>query len=122
MIDLQSFVEKIRDFTQENRKLTLIIAGSFVILSVTAVVFDLKKAKKVKMVELPETVDYESCGDFFPPEKEPLTEDYYFMRTQVSQWSQEEFDRWFSVPDRDSVEKLGNSNEKMIEEVIGAAP
>lgn len=60
--------------------------------------------------------------DFFPPKEDSLTEDYYFSREQNATWSKDEFDRWFSVPSKENVEALGKSNEKIANEILGAAP
>ena len=71
---------------------------------------------------MPEAIPFSAVEDFFKPKKENLTEEYYFTREQSSQWTDEEFDRWFTVPTNETVEELGKANNKVTEEILGAAP
>ena len=122
---LDNIKEKIQDFLQENTKLTVAVCA--ILLSFAAIAFVMgmfsqppKKAKN--KVVLPEAIPFSAVEDFFKPKKENLTEEYYFTREQSSQWSEEEFDEWFTVPTKDKIEELGKANNKVTEEILGAAP
>ena len=51
-----------------------------------------------------------------------LTEDYYFSRVTDDKWDAEETDRWFSRPDTSNINELGNANNALVDELLGAAP
>ncbi len=111
------------DFIHKNTKVTvsvIFILIVFVLFSFIMGIFHTEK--KQKPIVVPEQIPYSAIEDFFPPQKENFTEDYYFSREQTSSWSKEEFDKWFTVPSEENVENLGKSNQKRIEEILGAAP
>ena len=35
---------------------------------------------------------------------------------------EKEIEKWFTLPDENEVEKLGDSNDRIINDIIGAAP
>ena len=81
-----------------------------------------QEKKKQDIFIFPKQIPFSAVEDFFPPKEDSLTEDYYFSREQNATWSKDEFDRWFSVPSKENVEALGKSNEKIANEILGAAP
>jgi hypothetical protein len=117
---------EIREFLHKNTKITVTVVSILLALTIFALfagAFSGKNsAKKKDDMIFPDAIPYSAVQDFFPPRNSSLTEEYYFSREQTSSWSQEEFDRWFSLPTKESVEKLGKSNEKITEEILGAAP
>ena len=122
---LERIKDKVQNFLQENTKLTVAVCA--ILLSFAAIAFVMgmfsqppKKAKN--KVVLPEAIPFSAVEDFFKPKKENLTEEYYFTREQSSQWTDEEFDRWFTVPTNETVEELGKANNKVTEEILAAAP
>ena len=44
------------------------------------------------------------------------------MRQKKEKWSEEEANEWFTVPDETEIEKLSQSNDKIVKDIIGAAP
>lgn len=123
---LENIKERIQDFLHENTKLTVAVCGILLTFAVLAFIVGAsqeaeKSASKKKEIQLQE-IPYSAVEEFFKPKKENLTEEYYFSREQQSQWSDEEFDRWFTVPSKNTVEQLGEANNKVAEEILGAAP
>lgn len=68
------------------------------------------------------SIPYSAVDEFFPPKQKPLTEDYYFSRERQSRWSEEETDEWFSPPTKADVNKLRESNKKIADDILEAAP
>ena len=129
---LDNIKEKIQDFLQENTKLTVAVCA--ILLSFAVIAFILgafsESSKKTKpKFGIPKSASVEAALEsvnvsesFFPPKKDSMTEEYYFTRELSSQWSEEEFDEWFTVPTKDKIEELGKANNKVADEILGAAP
>lgn len=125
MQPLDNIKERIENFLQENTKLTVAVCAILIAFAVLAFILGAisePKKQKTKKNIFPDAIPYSAVEDFFEPKKENLTEEYYFTREQAPQWSNEEFDRWFTVPDKSTVEELGKANEKVADEILGAAP
>lgn len=115
--------ENLQNFLRENTKITVGITILLVALAVFAFASGIfQEKKKQETFVFPEQIPFSAVENFFPPKEDSLTEDYYFSREQNSVWSKDEFDRWFSVPSKENVEALGKSNEKIANEILGAAP
>lgn len=122
---LDNIKERIKNFLQQNTKLTVavcVILISFAVLAFILGAVSDAKNKKPKEIIFPDTIPYSAVDEFFEPKRENLTEDYYFTREQTSRWSDKEFDKWFTVPDISAVEDLGKANDKLADEILGAAP
>lgn len=115
--------ENLQNFLRENTKITAgitILLVAFAVFAFASGIFQEKKKQEIFV--FPEQIPFSAVEDFFPPKEDSLTEDYYFSREQNSTWSKDEFDRWFFVPSKENVEALGKSNEKIANEILGAAP
>ena len=56
-----------------------------------------------------------------PPSAE-LPKDYNISRKTEEKWTTEETDEWFTVPSDREVENLSKANEKIIDNILEAAP
>ena len=56
-----------------------------------------------------------------PPSAE-LPKDYNISRKTEEKWTTEETDKWFTVPSDREVENLSKANEKIIDNILEAAP
>lgn len=122
---IDTIKDTVRECLRKNTRITAVAASILLLLAILALAAGIaheQKTAQKKPAVLPEQIPFSAVGQFFPPKKGNLTEEYYFSREQSSSWSQGEFDRWFSVPEKDSVEKLGRANEKIADEILGAAP
>ncbi len=118
----ESAKEKIRTFVEENSKLTATVIALFVLLVVGglfALAFQGGRGKKAKKLPVE---DFTKREDFFPPQQASLTDDYYFSRVSGEKWSNEERDRWFTVPDESNLKKLGEANDAITDTILEAAP
>ena len=52
----------------------------------------------------------------------PNASESIFSRTTEEKWSQEETDKWFTVPTEKEIENLSNANDKIINSIVEAAP
>ena len=123
MMDLFDNVqERIRTFVEENSKLTATVIGLFILLVVGglfALVFGGGRVRKQKALPAENFVKRE---EFFPPQQASMTDDYYFSRVTGEKWSNEERNRWFTVPDESNLYKLGEANDAISDAILEAAP
>ena len=56
------------------------------------------------------------------PNELTINNKYTQVRQKKEKWSEEEANEWFTVPDETEIEKLSQSNDKIVKDIIGAAP
>lgn len=115
----------IKDFLEENTKLAVAISVVLTVAllgAVVAVAFQDPLPKKKKKADIKPPHPYEAVQEFLPPKGSNLTEDYYFSREQNPKWSDEEFNKWFTVPTEKDREELSEANENLINELLGEVP
>lgn len=56
------------------------------------------------------------------PNGPELPKDYTFSRKTKEKWTEEEAKVWFTEPSQKDIDSLSKSNDKMINEITGAAP
>ncbi len=124
MIDFEEYIEKLRDLIEENRKIVIISCASlffvFIILTFFVVRSDMnsRTAKRNRIEETKLVIDQ----PLMIPEGPIVPSGYITNRKTEKNWSDEEVENWFTLPDSEEVEKLGKANDRIINEIIGAAP
>ena len=112
------------DFIEKNSKLTVAIICILIFLSLTAIFIllgSIGNGKAIKKIDLPEEV-FSKKEEFLPPADIKMTEDYYFSRITEDTWSDEELNRWFSVPNDSNMKALEDANDTLINKITEAAP
>ena len=116
-----SLYQKVVDYCRENKKQAIII-GSLIllilILLICLLAFAPKKTKKLPYVEK----KLELSESPLVPKGPEVQEDYSISRTPKDKWSEEEADKWFTIPSSNDINSLGKTNDGIISEVLGAAP
>lgn len=124
MIDFEEYIEKLRDLIEENRKIVIISCAGllfvFIILAFFVVRSDMnsRTAKRNRIEETKLVIDQ----PLMIPEGPIVPSGYITNRKTEKNWSDEEVENWFTLPDSEEVEKLGKANDRIINEIIGAAP
>lgn len=115
-------IEKIRNFYEENKKLSLLIIGMlFIILICLILLLTVGKKEKNKTAEIPgQTLEF--TERLFTPDGPALPREYSTSRKTTKKWSQEEAEPYFTVPAEKEINSLATSNDNMINEILGAAP
>jgi len=117
---LFSLIGKIKDDCRENpRKAIIILLSLVIILLIIILICVIAKSPEKKEEKGPEIVFTE---ELMVPDELTKEYDYDISRTTEPQWSEENSEVWFTIPTPDQIEQLGNENENMISDVIGAAP
>ena len=114
--------ERVVIFYQENKKL------SYIIISLTALILIClilliciwtKNGKKSKEISKPVLI---LDKPLVIPSGPELPRDYNISRKTQEKWTEEEAEKWFTIPGEKEIESLSKSNENMINEITGAAP
>ena len=123
-MDFSTLVEKFRYLIEEKKKKTIFVCsilifmtlcGFFVLLLSTSQQ-EKKETKVINQKNL--VIDQE----LLIPNELTINNKYTHVRQKKEKWSEEEANEWFTVPDETEIEKLSQSNDKIVKDIIGAAP
>ena len=114
-------VEKAREFYEENKMLSYIIAGLTALLLLCIILLIALAGKKKEPAPIPGTV-LELTEPLAIPNGPELPKEYTTSRTPKDKWSQEEAQEWFTVPSQKEIDSLSKANDNLINEITGAAP
>ena len=123
-MDFSTLVEKFRYLIEENRKQTIFVCSvlifmtlcGFFILLLSTSQQEKKGTKVINQKNL--VIDQE----LLLPNELTINNNYTQVRQKKEKWSEEEANEWFTVPDETEIEKLSQSNDKIVKDIIGAAP
>lgn len=121
MIDIQDALDNFQEFLLENRKKTIIVCcGLIVIIFCVLIAICLKdtKSKKNTSGTRPLVLDQ----PLMVPSSPVIPDGYITTRKTEKNWSEEEIEKWFTLPDETEVQLLGETNDRIIQDIIGAAP
>lgn len=123
-MDFSTLVEKFRYLIEENKKQTIFVCsilifmtlcGFFVLLLSTSQQ-EKKETKVINQKNL--VIDQE----LLIPNELTINNKYTHVRQKKEKWSEKEANEWFTIPDETEIEKLSQSNDKIVKDIIGAAP
>ncbi|SEQ72385.1 hypothetical protein SAMN04487977_10977 [Treponema bryantii] len=116
-----SIFEKIREFYEENKMLSYIIAGLTALLLICIILIIVLAGKKKEPEVVPGSV-LELTEPLAIPDGPELPKDYTASRTTKDKWSEEETEQWFTIPTQKEIDSLSKANDNLINEITGAAP
>lgn len=121
-MDFQELLDNFRDFLEENRKLAIIMcAGLSALLVLLLIVVCIQSSSKKKK-NLPEEKKLVLEQPLQIPDGSTVPKGYIYSRNTEKSWNDQQVEEWFTLPDAEEVEKLGHANDRIINEIIGAAP
>lgn len=122
MIDFSNIVSDVQDYFTENRRRVIVICAALVFMTISALVILTRSMPlSVKVKKKPQRTLV--LDQTLVPLKGPEAPDGYIMtRKTQEKWSQQEIDEWFTEPDSTELDKLAAANDRIIEEILGAAP
>lgn len=121
---IDSLSEKLSDLMETNKKLVFLFAGLIfaVLLCLILLVIALSKSDKKKDTKsIPQTEILE-VEEAVIPDGPKLPKDYNISRPAKDKWSDEEAEEWFTIPGENEVESLSFSNDKIVKDILEAAP
>ena len=116
-----SIFEKVREFYEENKMLSYIIAGLVALLLLCIILLCVIAGRKKEPEIIPGTV-LELTEPLAIPDGPELPKDYTASRTPKDKWSEEDAEEWFTVPTQKEIDSLSKANDNLINEITGAAP
>ena len=118
---LSPLVEKIREFYEENKMLSYIIAGLVALLLLCIILLIALAGKKKEPIIVPGSV-LELTEPLAIPDGPELPKEYTTSRTPKDKWSEDEAQEWFTLPSQKEIDSLSKANDNLINEITGAAP
>lgn len=115
---LHSLYEAIKNFYEENKKISLIIVGLFCVILISIIIL-LAYQKKEKKIEEKKIILTE---ELVIPNGSELPKDYNINRKNKENWNKQDSEEWFTIPSENEIKNLSKSNDKIIEDIIGVAP
>ena len=130
---MQNFIEKIKkvfssvknkitELYFDNKKVFFLLAGLFfvIFLCIILLIFIPKDKKESQNVYVENHLELSEKP--LIPNGPELPKDYTFSRKEKEKWTEEAAQVWFTEPSQKDIDSLSKSNDKMINEIIGAAP
>ena len=119
---ISSLSDKVTSFYEENKKIFFIILGLILVILFCLILLVATSEKdKKKQKDLPGS-NLQLTESLIIPNGPELPRDYNISRKTKDKWTEEEAEPWFTVPTEKEINSLSNSNENMVNEIIGAAP
>lgn len=121
-----SLTGRLQELFEQNKKLFLMILSLIFVIIVCLILLIYAAAsnadkKKKETSEIPEPI---SMGVENPviPEGPKLPKDYNISRSPKEKWTQEEAQEWFTFPSEKEIDSLSFSNDKIVNDILEAAP
>ncbi len=121
MFDFYDIKESFSDFAHEKPILFAVIVLA-VFLFFAGLIILMIQTSPVKKVEFQEPEKFEQDAPVLIPDAPDIEKDYYQNRITENQWSKEEIDKWFTYPEEDTMSELERANDRIVNDITGAAP
>lgn len=120
-MDFQELLDNLRDFLEENRKMAVIVCSGLCLLMMLMLIAVIQNSSKKKL-SVHEEKKLVLDQPLLIPDGPTVPKGYITSRKTEKNWSNNQIEEWFTLPDAGEVEKLGQANDRIINEIIGAAP
>lgn len=123
-MDFSTLVEKFRYLIEENRKQTILVCSVLIFMTLCGFFILLLSTSQQEKKETKVTNQKNLVIDqeLLLPNELTINNKYTHVRQKKEKWSEEEANEWFTVPDETEIEKLSQANDKIVKDIIGAAP
>jgi len=111
--------EKAKEFVLENKMMSACIAALILVIIIAIILLcaALKKPEEVKY-----TRPVVLTEEMLIPPSPAVPDGYNASRITKEAWSNEEAEAWFTVPGTKELDDLSKANDRIINEITGAAP
>lgn len=117
-----SFFNNLKEFFTGSRKYIAYLSSALVLLvCVALVIFIVQKTRKPKTIEQFER-ELVTEGELLVPDGPQGLRGYITSRKTKEVWSEEEIERWLTLPSEKELTDLKNANDKIVSDILGAAP
>lgn len=121
MIDFNKYLEKLEFLIENYKKQVIIVCSSliFILFIVLIIVISTNNSSK-KIDTSSEKINFSE--KLLIPQNELEKNSYIESRKTPKNWTKEEVDEYFTPPTKSEIQKLSESNDKIINEILGATP
>ena len=119
-LDFYSIKDNLSDYIHEKPHVFIIIALIILLFAMGLVVLFIQSSPKTVVEEPVE--EFVADSPIISPDEPIIEKEYYPSRTTENHWSTEELNTWFSYPDGKAMSQLESVNDKIVDDIIGAAP
>ncbi|MBR1536110.1 MAG: hypothetical protein IJ630_04175 [Treponema sp.] len=120
-MDIDELKENISDFTREKPVLFAAIV-LIVLLFLAGLVILMIQTTPEKKQPVQEAQKFEQDEPVLIPDSPDIEKEYYPSRITENQWSKEEVNRWFTFPEDETMTELEKANDKIVKDIVDAAP
>ncbi|MCI6798837.1 MAG: hypothetical protein ACI4MA_06920 [Treponema sp.] len=124
MIDFSEIFANAKDFFKEKKNAAIITIVLVILFLLSLIVFAVQscsqnsKSKTVRIEELPLVPDQK----LLLPEGPSIPDGYALTRPPQEKWTKEDAEEFFTLPTEKEMQKLESANDRLIDEILGAAP
>ena len=122
MIGKSDFFDGIKALFSGRKKYVAFISGTLILMTCIALaVFIAQKSKKKRRVPVAERT-FTPSHELLAPDGPQEQKDYIASREAKDAWSDADMERWFTPPEGKEMEDLRRANDKIVSDILGAAP
>ena len=122
MQDFNEILENIKFFLQENKKKTIFICSLLIFMTFCAVIVLSISGKKKKLPPIEPQKELVIDQKLLIPDGPVVPDGYITERKTQKNWSEDDIEKWFTTPTEQEIQKLSDTNDRTVSEIIGAAP
>ncbi len=106
---------------QENKMLSILVLSLVVLLIILLLLISISTSKTNKK-DKPYSEPLILTEPILSPKNKELDSTYTITRETKEQWEQSEAQQWFTVPSEKELDSLSKTNDKLINDILGATP
>ena len=120
-MDFEEIKDTFSDFAHE-KPLLLAVISIIVVLFFAALVVLMIQTAPEKNEILKEPEPFTADSPVLIPDPPDIEKEYYPSRITENQWSKDEVKKWFTFPEDDTMKELEKANDKIVNDILDAAP
>ena len=122
MQDFNEILENIKFFLQENKKKTIFICSLLIFMTFCALIVLSISGRKKKLPPIEPQKELVIDQKLLIPDGPVVPDGYITERKTQKNWSEDDIEKWFTTPTEQEIQKLSDTNDRTVSEIIGAAP
>ena len=122
MIGKSDFFDGIGSLFSGRKKYVAFISGTLILMTCIALtLFIAQKSKKTRRAPVAERT-FSPTQELLAPDGPQEQKDYIASREAKDAWNDADTERWFTPPEGKEMEDLRRANDKIVSDILGAAP
>lgn len=131
MIDFSEFtdrfsagIDNIKETLAGNKKMAITVMAILIVMTISAVVILVIAAgnKTATTVATETERQFNATQTLVVPPSPVVTEGYIYSRDRHGKWTEKDAETWFTMPTQNTIDELAGANDRIANEITGAAP